>query len=429
MSKITILVFLVLFFIRLITQPQLHLTNNQTIRVTGTLHQEPKVAEKSQTFNLGLIKVVTRRYPEFAYGDQLQVEGKVVVTPIINFLGLYKISNDVLIYPKVSLVDESSVCKASPCRHAGGRLGWLTWVISLRNQLRNFYQTSLPSPADGIVAGVVLGDKSLIPKAFWDKLKLTGTLHIMVASGMNITLFSETVVKTFCLLVKRKQAVILLYLLIWFYVLLTGVTPPVIRAAIMASMVYLGQLIGREYDYKRILWLTGGTMLLLTPRLLFDVGFQLSFLATMGLVYLQPSMTKWQKYLFLFKLTSFSSSIAAITMTLPILITNFGQLNIIAPIINLSVLWSMPFILLGGGLFGVIGLVLPFVGKYLVLLLFPATFYVEQVISWFAKMTIFQVQIPKIGFVFWVLYYGVIWILVKKPLAFRLVFNAVKNIL
>ena len=412
-SKI-LLVFVLLMVLRLLTLPHLDLKDNQIIRVTGTLNQEPKLSEKSQTFDLGQVKVVTARYPEFHYGDVVQAEGKVKVTSMVNLFQRYRIANSVLIYPKVALV-----CKASPCRHAGGRLGWLTWVINLRNHLRNFYQTALSSPSDGIVAGVVLGDKSLIPKAFWDKLKLTGTLHIMVASGMNIALFSETVIKMLSLVVKRKQAVMLLYFVILFYVLLTGVTPPVVRAAIMASLIYLGQLTGREYDAKRIVWLTGGVMLLVTPRLIFDIGFQLSLLATLGLIYLQPIITQWQKHVLLFKFSSFSSSVAAMIMTLPILTNSFGLVNVIAPIINLSVLWSMPFILLGGGLFGGIGLIIPDIGKYLVLLLFPATYFVEQAISWFANMTVFQVQIPKIGFVFWVLYYGVIWVLVKKAVVFR----------
>jgi len=83
-----------------------------------------------------------------------------------------------------------------------------------------------------------------------------------------------------------------LIIVIWFYSIMTGMAPPMVRAACMVSLIYLGGIIGREAEGGRVLFLTGLLMIFSNPVLIFDVGFQLSFLATAGLVYIQPKLKK-----------------------------------------------------------------------------------------------------------------------------------------
>ena len=152
----------------------------------------------------------------------------------------------------------------------------------------------------------------------------------------------------------------------------------------MASFLYLGQFFGRESEIKRTLWLTGMIMFLINPFLISDIGFQLSFLATAGLVYIQPVLKKNFR---VFRNSNFSSSISAQLATLPILLLNFGQFNLLSPLINLAVLWTIPWILQGGMGLGIIGLIGGVgIAKVFSFLLFPLLFYLEKVIEISSKI-------------------------------------------
>ncbi|MGB9637206.1 MAG: ComEC/Rec2 family competence protein, partial [Microgenomates group bacterium] len=319
-------------------------------------------------------------------------------------------------------------------------------AINLRTRLLKIFNRVFGRPFDGIVAGVVLGDKSMIPPDFWLKLKQTGTLHIMVASGMNIAMFSQGMLRFFLLFFKRRLAICCLLVVIWFYSIMTGLTPPMIRAATLASLIYLGSIVGRETEGGRLLLLTGLLMIFVNPFLLFDVSFQLSFMAMAGLVWIQPILVQSSKFKVqsdkcrgkrgsdeaisgktrLIRLTlpklamtiigndNFASSLASQIATLPILVLNFGQLNLASPLINLIILWTIPFILQLGMAVGVLGLLwikLALLASYLV---YPLLFFLEQSISLFAKITFFQVELPKIGWWWAIGYYLMLWRWIQK---------------
>jgi len=386
-SVIVIVAFTVLLALRALFLPKLNIKEGQQVRITGVLTNEPQVSGNRQSFNLGQIEIWTEKFPEYHYGDQLAITGRIKLTYL-------------LINPKIEVLN------------GGSGLG--SQVLRIRNDLRLLYQKFFPSPFDGLLSGIVLGDKSLIPFDTWQKLKATGTLHIMVASGMNIAMFSGTILSFFCLFFRRKIAILFLFIMIWFYAFMTGLQPPIIRAAIMASLIYFAQMVGRETEAGRVLWLTGGFMLLINPLWLFDIGFQLSFLATAGLVYLQPKLSK-SKF-FLFKFESFSSSIASQLATLPILVTAFGQLNLLSPIINLLILWTIPFILQGGILVGIAGLLWQNLGGLIAYLIYPLLFYLNLVINISAKINFTQMLMPKISWMFAVFYYFLLGIVSLKRL-------------
>lgn len=365
-SIVPCFLFIVLLLLRFQSQSQLELQNGQLIRATGTLSAEPQAFAGAQRFSMGRILVKTSRYPEYHYGDRLEIKGKV--------------KNNLLSYPEIKII------KNSP--NSNGIKGM---AIALNQELKQLYNQYFPQPLDGIVAGVVLGDKSLIPFDFWEQLKQTGTLHIMVASGMNIAFLAGSALSLLTLAFKRQIAVFFLFGLIWFYTIMTGLTPPVVRAAIMASLIYLSQALGRGARGERILLFTGGIMLFLEPLLLFDLGFQLSFLATAGLVFLQPRLQ--QQNCQLLRNENFSSSLSAQIFTLPVLVLNFGQLNLASPLINLAVLWLIPFVLQAGMLVGLLGIFWSWLGEISAYLLYPLLFLIEQIVGLSAKATIFQLNL------------------------------------
>jgi len=380
------LIFLGCFYCRY-QRRQLDLKDGQLIRITGALTEEPQTVKGRQNFKLGMIAVITDRYPEFHYGDRLAITGRVKKQG-----SDYRLS-----HPEILLLQK-------------GQAGFL---VGLRNKLREVYRQSLPAPLDGIVAGVVVGDKNLLPADFWLKLQQTGTLHLMVASGANIAFISGGLLSLLCFFFRRRLALIFLIILIWFYSLLAGFEPPIVRAAVMASFTYLAQFFGREAQAGRVLWLTGAVMIMISPALLTDVGFQLSFLATAGLIYLQPLLDRigfnWVP-----GKENLTATLAAQAATLPILLTNFGQFNLASPIINFLVLWPIPYLLPLGMILGLAGIGWLKLAQWASVLLLPILLYIAKIITLSASLTFFQLQLPKPGWWLGALYYLILIVGLKS---------------
>lgn len=358
------------------------------VKITGIIRSEPESRGNYQLLKIDKFTISTGKYPEYYYGQKVEIVGEIKERGVAN----YFVSS-----PEIRVLENN--LKRS-------------FAVDLKVRLRKVYNTIFPKPFDGIVSGIVLGDKELIPSSFYEKLKETGTLHIMVASGMNIAMVSEGVLSFLTLFFKRKKAIIFLFILIWFYSIMTGLNPPIVRAAVMASFVYLGQIFGRKTNSGRILFIAALIMLIFEPFLLWDVGFQLSFLATAGLVFIQPYLSN--SGFILFKSSNFSSTMAAQIMTLPVLIAGFGQFNLASPFINLLILWPIPFILEIGFIIGFLGLLwtsLAIIPSYLA---FPILLYIEQIIEQTARIKFFQVQFPAFQPWIWLGYYIILFVLISK---------------
>src|SRR3989344_4872045 len=163
---------------------------------------------------------------------------------------------------------------------------------------------------------------------------------------------------------------------------MTGAAASAVRAAVMGILLLFALQVGRLYQIKNALILAGAIMVYLNPRVLvWDLGFQLSFAATLGLVYIEPILERWfswgekddmmQAKKNFFKKTARSAKIilattlAAQIAVLPLLIINFGQLSLIAPLANILVLPFIPLTMLLGFLSALGGLVWIYIGKIL----------------------------------------------------------------
>lgn len=361
-SKIVlVLLFCILFFLRLLLVSQLDLQDGQKIRLTGVLTQEPVVSGTRQQFALDQIKILTDRYPEYHYGDRLEIVGK--------------IKDYMLAWPEIKVVGAQ---RDAPV---------FSVIVSLKNKIKNIFQRSFPQPLNGILAGIVLGDTSLLPEAFIQALRNTGTIHIMVASGTNISYFAGPVLSFFLYFFKRREAIFFMISVMWIYSFMIGWQPPITRAIIMCSLTYFAQVLGKEAEAKRVLFLTAGIMLFISPKLIGDLGFQLSFLATAGLVYLTPIFKKKVRS------ETLASTMAAQLATLPVLVLTFGQVNWFSPVINLLVLWPVPYLLGSGMVMGLLGLVSARIAGAIGLVLYPLLFYLERIINFFAQVTFFQLHV------------------------------------
>ena len=262
------------------------------------------------------------------------------------------------------------------------------FLILAKNKLRTSLNKIIAMPQSGFLEALLFGDEGNISQEWKDKLNLTGTRHIAAVSGMNITILCFLLLDFLLFLgFWRDQSFYLSVILISFYILMIGASASAVRAGIMAILFLTARHFGRASSGPRIIVLTASLMFMFNPLVLKDIGFQLSFLAIMGLVYLQPILFNLFKKIpdFFQARYNLSGTLAAQVFTLPILIYNFGQISLISPITNILILPLLPAITILGFVFSMIGIFWQGLGQFLS---WPAWFmlsYLTKTIDWFSK--------------------------------------------
>lgn len=326
----------------------------QKLKITGTLHEEPVRYSNYQKFNFANLEISLPLYPEINYGD------KIVVSGVVN---KDKLDNATLV--------ESELSRGL--------------IPTLRKNLISFYQKKLPEPHSSLVAGITLGSKSSLPEDFWSALKKSGTAHVVVASGMNVTMVSGFLISFLASILSRKKAIPLALLGIGTYTAISGFDAPIIRAAIMGTVAFTAQELGRVAYGFRTLVITGIGMLLFRPAWIGDTGFILSFVATASLMLFGKRIGKWiktkLKFLPGFFKADLGTTLAAQIGVAPILFVTFGQFNPLSPLINAAVLWTVPPIMIIGVVGGGVGLILPEAGRLILYLTYPLTWWFVSVVS------------------------------------------------
>jgi len=213
----------------------------------------------------------------------------------------------------------------------------LAALYSSKRRLQDAVISYLPEPQAGLVQGILLGVRASIADNLKDDLARTGLTHIIVVSGYNLTVLAALLQRLTEKRLSRGWAYALAVAAIVLFTLMTGASPPVVRAAIMVSMALLARAVGRESDAFTALAFTGALLVAVHPLLLWDVSFQLSFLATAGLVLLAPPMESALARLPLGMGSLLGTTIAAQIMTLPVIALNFQRISLISPLANLLV--------------------------------------------------------------------------------------------
>lgn len=241
--------------------------------------------------------------------------------------------------------------------------------FSLRapEQIRQTFLRSIerlyPGDAGGFMAGVLIGEQSLLSRKMREAFTLTGASHILVLSGYNITILAfgvGWVLRRF--LVSPAVHFALTIGIILLFVLIVGASAPVVRAAILGFLALLAKAKGRKYEINNALYLGAAAMVLQKPDILrYDISFQLSFLATIGLV-IAPTkflwMERWPKLLAGFAETAFAS-VAAEVFVAPIILFYFSRFSLIGPLVNVAVLPFVPWIMLAGAITVAVDLFFP----------------------------------------------------------------------
>src|SRR3989344_7840197 len=269
----------------------------------------------------------------------------------------------------------------------------------------------LPSPQAELLSGILLGQNKDLPGQLRLALRDTSTLHIVVASGQNLTM----VAGFFLLLagfVKRKVAMILGFTAIIFYILLTGAQIPILRAGLMVGFAFLANLIGREKDSIWVLLITAGIMLIINPGWLFDLSFQLSILATTGVVIVAPIFLKKLQNLPGFISSDLAVSLGAQIMVFPVIASNFHQLSLVAIPANLLVLWTIPFIMIIGAFF-LAFFWIPILGWFVAQVLNILLTYFIYVVQFFSSLPFAWEYVGDFHWIVWIGYYLIVVAILK----------------
>lgn len=200
-----------------------------------------------------------------------------------------------------------------------------------------------------------------MPKDLVEEFNRTGTSHVVAISGYNISIISVLIFNFLAyLLVPKRVSVWIVVAGIIFFTVISGAGASVVRAAIMGGLLIIARARDRIYGVSNALILAGVLMLFFNPRLLrYDAGFQLSFLATLGLIYISPHFEKWfSKVPDVFSLRSnLAATLSAQAATLPVLLFSFGRISVVSPLANVLILPAIPPTMLFGFLAGIAGFV------------------------------------------------------------------------
>jgi competence protein ComEC len=248
----------------------------------------------------------------------------------------------------------------------------MDWIDQLRNYMIRVFRVNLAEPMASLMTGIVGGVKENFDEGFYQALIATGTLHVIAASGYNITMVAKVLMESLAPILGRKRALGVSLVGVVGYVILAGANPAVMRAGLMGGLVFAAQFWGREYLASWGLVITSGVMVLVAPWLITDVSFQLSVAATAGILWgeaplrrgiskiqvprYKKSSPTWRKIAGVL-VDDLSTTLAATLATLPITAITFGRLSLISPVVNVLVLWLVPPMMAFGGVMLLLGVV------------------------------------------------------------------------
>ena len=309
----------------------------------------------------GKVIIKTRIYPEYHYGDELEITCSLLEPE--NF-------DDSNFNYRQYLAKRGvwSVCSFPAINDLNNNKGnfLLRTMFRLKDKVETQMSRLWPEPESSLVAGILYGRTNGLPKELIDNFSRTGVSHIIAVSGYNVSIIA--VVLNIALIyigLSRRQSFWFLIFLILSFVFFTGATASVVRAGVMAIIILISQHVGRLSAVGRALVYAAVIMLLLNPYLLvWDAGFQLSFLSTLGLVYLSPIIQsfvdkklKTRSPVLVAIIQVFITTISAIIATMPLAIYQFERFSIAAPLVNILILWLVPWLML----FGFISLIFSFI--------------------------------------------------------------------
>ena len=265
------------------------------------------------------------------------------------------------------------------------------WIDSQLAQLRNKLSQVLKNELNGsnlaIAQALILGDKSLLDQETRNSFGATGAMHVLAVSGLHIGIITQLLLYLFQFsskLITRRNAVLITVLLLWIYALLTGFSPSVVRAVFMFSVLILSQETGGNYAPINVLFYTAFILILFNPYVIYDIGFQLSYLAMLGIYTLYKPIAAW--YITKNKILNYlwqgsAIGFAAQAMTVPLTLYYFHQFPNYFALTNLGIM-GISTVAMGFGMGIFILHYIPFIGKVASFILATSLWLMLRFLQW-----------------------------------------------
>lgn len=337
------IILLILLGLRFYTYSRPNYQEGDWLKIRGQISTDVRTYGKKSYFRVQNIYVGVESETKLWYGDYVYLTGVI----------------------KRGFLDEVSLIRVEPS---------VSIINIFRRKLINLTERLLPEPHASIVNGMAFGYSAGTSREINDKFRAVGISHIMVASGGNIAIVAGFVMGLLILFVNRRTAILMCIPIVWFYSLVTGFGPPIVRAALMWTLVVVAQWIGTLIKTHYVLALTLSAILFLNPGWFYDIGFLLSASATIGIVFLTEPITK------ILRRVPFGPSIAGTIApqigVLPFSIFAFGGIPLLSPVYNLLVLPAVPYISTLGILASLLGIFIEPLGQVVLWLTYPFTSWI-----------------------------------------------------
>lgn len=402
-----------------------------TMLLVGAINDAPDVRDRTTHLRLsvtrvrventwheveGLALVQVPRETDVRYGDQIQVFGEPQTPPTFDdfsykdYLARQGIHSLVRVYGSVKIL----------ARDQGDP--FFTALYAFRDRAHRTIQTIFPEPAAALLAGILLGIESGIPRSVQDAFSATNTAHIVAISGFNISIIAGMLLQLARRSVGEKRATLVVIIGLAIYTLLVGAGASVVRAAIMGSLTVLARHVHRPNAPLNALAIAAFLMLALNPFTLYDVGFQLSFLATLGLILYVTPLTMWFENT-MTRLTSseraqqivgilndsFLVTLAAQITTTPLIVFTFHRLSLIGLLTNFIVLPVQPAVMIVGGIATLAAMMVQPVGQLIAWIAWAFTQFTISVVQFSASLPFASMDVGRFDLLILLAYYALLF--------------------
>jgi len=369
----------------------------------------------------GDVLLFVPRYPEYEYGDVLQLMGELETPPqfsdfdykgYLENQGIYA----TMLYPEIELLATDQGFKP------------MEWIYWLRHSLADSIAEVMPEPQAAITQGVLLGIRYNIPDDVRSDFVVTGTAHLLAISGLHLCIMAGILLSVGIWLFGKKRFIYIWLALgiIWLYAVLTGLNPPVVRGAIMASLFLSAELLGRQRTAITSLAFAAAVMVGIDPEILFDAAFQLSFLAIAGLIFITPHLRGLAQRLVGATLgegglavslanivgDGFSVTLGATIAVWPLIAYYFGVVSFVGPLATFLALPALPAIITIGAAAGLVGLAFVPIAQGIGWIAWLFNSYLLFIVGGFAALPISSLEVGSVSPAFIAVYYCVLVIIV-----------------
>jgi competence protein ComEC len=339
-----------------------------SISLVGEIAAEPRRSETSQRIVMrvaqahlhgapqaieGRLLVVLPPYPAYRYGERLLVTGELEAPRSATRPGEFDYRAYLAHRGIHSLIREPTDVRLLD---ASGGNAILAALLDFREHCRQLLLRMFAEPHAALAIGILLGIQAGIPPDLASAFRVTGTSHILVVSGWNFTIVAALIgAVALRLKLGRWQALTLALSTMWAYAIFTGASAAVLRAAAMASLAVFAHSVERRSEPWRLLLGACWLISIVDPHTIFDLGFQLSALATGSLfAYAQPidrqlarvPILRWGVLAPVRE--ALNATFAAQILTLPLILYHFGNLSIITPLANVIIVPVVPYVMFLG---------------------------------------------------------------------------------